>query len=478
MSPDGLYGYQVENASRGREILISHRAFLDASDTGVGKTYVTMAVARDLGIAPLIVCPKAVKTAWHRVAGHLGGTCHTVNYESLKGDLTEWGVMRKPPGYDDGKRIFDAIKSAIKEAGMEVDPLMVSQMEKARKVFNKLKAQVRYEWAPGIPLIAFDEVQKCKAPDSLNAKMLIAAKRQGIPIIMSSATPAQSPLDMKALGYALNLHDGVRFWEWCRRNGCRPGFFGGLEFSGENRILQRINSQIFPERGIRVTRESLGDRFPTTQVTAELYDLEKQETKIDLLYAEMAESLAALRARRAGDADLEHPLTQLLRARQELELIKVPLFVSLIEEHLERGMSVAVFVNFKETIAAIKERMPRDYYIATVEGQQDEKLRATGIENFQTGGCRIILCNIQAGGVGIGLHDTTGLHPRVALLSPTYSALDLVQALGRVWRQGGHKTIQRIVLAAGTVEEKIHRKLSKKLNNISLITDGDLQDLL
>lgn len=476
MCPDGLRKYQVKSAADGLAILQRYGGLLDASDTGVGKTYTTLAIARELGIAPLVVCPRTVKSAWHRVAAHLGGQCHTINYESLKGDMTEWGVLVRPPGYNDAAI---AVKQAEADLVRGADnPNFLINLQKMRKNLKLRKAQCRYEWAAGIPLIEFDEVHRCKAPDSFNSKMLSAAKRQKIPFIMSSATPMQTPLDMKAIGYALNLHNGVGFWDWCRRNGCKPGRFGGLEFVGGDRVLRQINSLIFPDRGIRITREELGEEFPTTQITAELYDLNSGAGKIDALYKEMAESLAILRAKTAGDADLEHPLTQLMRARQEVELIKVPVFVDLIESHLEQGFSVAVFVNFKETMAAIKERFPSDRYIATVEGQQEDWVREAGINNFQIGRCRLILCNLQAGGVGISLHDTTGQHPRVSLISPTYSALDLTQCLGRVWRNGGHKSLQRIVLAAGTVEERIHRKLSRKLNNISLITDGDLSDLL
>lgn len=477
MTPDGLLDYQVEIAATGLEILKRHRALLDASETGVGKTYVGMAIARECGIKPLVICPKAVKSAWHKVAAHLGGECFTANYESLKGDLTEWGIMHRPPNLDEAKAAFEAKQEEMRTASSGMEQLSI-QLEKLRKSYKLLKSAVRYEWAPGIPLIEFDEVQKCKSQTSLNSKMLIAAKRQGIPVIMSSATPAQSPLEMKALGFALGLHNGVEFWRWCQRNGCHPGRFAPLVFTGGDVALKRINSQIFPDRGIRITRESLGSKFPETQITAELYDLEKQETKIDALYAEMSSHLTALREKSAADLDLEHPLTQLLRKRQELELVKVPLFVSLIEQHLEVGMSVAVFVNFSGTIAAIRERFPADMPIGTISGMESDKQRGEMLEKFQRGECKLELCNLQAGGVGINMHDETGRHPRIALISPTFSALDLVQVLGRVHRQGGHKSIQRIVLAAGTVEEKIHKKLSQKLNNISLITDGDLQTLL
>lgn len=66
-------------------------------------------------------------------------------------------------------------------------------------------------------------------------------------------------------------------------------------------------------------------------------------------------------------------------------------------------------------------------------------------------------------------------HPRVSLISPTWSSIDLVQALGRVHRAGGKsKSLQRIIYTADTVEEKIADKLQYKLLNINSINNGDL----
>ena len=87
----------------------------------------------------------------------------------------------------------------------------------------------------------------------------------------------------------------------------------------------------------------------------------------------------------------------------------------------------------------------------------------------------IIICNIKAGGIGISLHDTIGNHPRVSLISPTWSSIDLVQALGRIHRAGGKsKSLQRIIYTADTIEERIADKLKNKLLNINSINNGDL----
>ena len=63
-----------------------------------------------------------------------------------------------------------------------------------------------------------------------------------------------------------------------------------------------------------------------------------------------------------------------------------------------------------------------------------------------------MIANIRAGGVGISLHDTIGNFGRVSLISPTWSSIELKQALGRIDRAGARTPcIQRIVYCKGRV---------------------------
>ena len=89
----------------------------------------------------------------------------------------------------------------------------------------------------------------------------------------------------------------------------------------------------------------------------------------------------------------------------------------------------------------------------------------------------MILCNIAAGGVAISLHDTLKVRPRAALVSPTWSAVALAQSLGRVWRQGGSRSVQYIVYAAGCIEETICKRVKDKITMLEVLHDGELSEL-
>ena len=167
-------------------------------------------------------------------------------------------------------------------------------------------------------------------------------------------------------------------------------------------------------------------------------------------------------------------LTAILRARQKIELIKVPLFLEMIEESLESEMSVVVFCNFTETINALSERLNTK---CIVNGDpKNVKNRQSNIDNFQADKERVILINISAGGAGLSLHDINGKYPRISLISPSYSAVLMRQATGRVWRDSAKsRSIQKIVFVSGTVEEKVCESVKLKLENMDTLNDGDLE---
>ena len=86
----------------------------------------------------------------------------------------------------------------------------------------------------------------------------------------------------------------------------------------------------------------------------------------------------------------------------------------------------------------------------------------------------IIICNIQSGGTGISLHDTNGNHPRISLISPTWSAQDLLQVLGRIHRaMAKTNSIQKIIFCKGTFDENIGYILKNKINNILMLNNGN-----
>ena len=428
---EGLLPWQRESVAKIIRAIENHGAALDASDVGTGKTYSALCAAKILGLSPVVICPISVIGSWKKAAAHFGISISVLNYEKLKTGKTEFG------DWIDKKKRFSFLN--------------VSQKS----------------------ILIFDEVHRCKSATSQNSKMLRSAKNQNIPTICLSATAFVDPTEMSAIGEVLGLFKANKFWSWAMSHGCQKGRWGGLEFTGGRKTLAEIHSLIFPKKGTRVKVSELGDAFPETFITTESVEVSKAgAARIDDAIRAARETIERIQNKQANDSD--NVLTALLRARQISEAEKVPVMTEMILDAIEQNQSVVVFVNFSETINDLQKTL-NSLSISTIHGQQTAEEREKHIDDFQNGKSKLMIANIQAGGVGVSLHDLDGSHPRITLVNPSWSAVAMRQALGRVHRAGGKsKSIQKILFAANTVEEGICEAVEAKLKNLDLMNDVDL----
>ena len=213
--------------------------------------------------------------------------------------------------------------------------------------------------------------------------------------------------------------------------------------------------------------KQLGALFPANQVSCQCYFLANHQ-EIDRLHQEINLALDELKNKETR----AEALGKIIRAKQRIELLKVPIFQDLAQEALDGGCSVALFVNYRETMEHLCHLLQCGHVI---HGGQSLDERNGNIADFQANKARVIISIMQAGGVGISLHDLHGDHPRMSIISPTWSGQDLMQALGRIHRANGRSpAIQKIVYCAKTYEEQISRIVERKLKNLSGINDGDL----
>lgn len=430
-----LLPFQITHTDRLETSLRLYRVAIDMSEPGTGKTYCGSVLCARMSCPVVVVTTKATVPSWRMV-------------------LEKFGVK----------------------------PLLVTNYEQLTRGKQAVcrKHGTYFEWLlPADALIVFDECQKCKGLKSLNSGLLIAARRQHFRILLCSATAASNPLEMKALGFALGLHALCDFYTWARRHGVVDGFFG-LQFSGEPDALKRIHESIFPHKGSRMTIANIPS-FPATMIEATPIETGKAKS-IQRVYDNLKRQMKE--AQRHDDRDTLHSLahnlnarsvtalTIQLRARQEIELLKADAMVAMAKDAVEEGMSVVLLVNFDATIEHLAAAL--NAHDSILRGGQSPTERQRVIDRFQANECPVVIANMQAGGVGVSLHDPKGIRPRLSLISPSFSAQDLRQALGRVHRAGGAASVQKILFAADTVEEYTADICATKLANIDLLNDGDL----
>jgi superfamily II DNA or RNA helicase len=445
MNVDLLLAPQREHAVNLLNSLYVNGVASDQSETGTGKTYVAAWIAKYLNSPVVIVCPKVVIPAWTKVLSYFGIKAHClINYEKLIRGNTEHLSFKD--NKDDSANDY---------------------------IIN----------FPKNSLVILDEVHKCKSGTSKNSDFLIKLKMDGYKTLLLSATTATNPLEMKAFGFATTLHNLVNYRHFITDSGAYVGRFGGyqIDLASQRTVeaMANIHNRLFNEYKVssRMTRKMFDKIFPDNHVMAECFDMGSNTDKINRVYQQMESELAALEESSVNYS--QHHFAIMTKARRMAELLKVPTMVEMIEDWFDEGISPVVFVNFTDTVEAIIKQLSKnrkfDGLIAKIVGGQTDKVRQADIEGFQNDTKRIMIANLAAGNAGVSLHDLNGNFARGAIISPSYSAINLLQALGRIHRaEGKTKCIQKIMFADKTIEVDACKRVQCKLNNLEALNDGDL----
>ena len=404
---------------------------LDTSMVGTGKTVVSVSLALELGVPVAVVCPKSVIVSWKReFLEHGIEPLFVLNYETLR----------------TGNTVH------LKKAGKKI-----------------------MRWVlPPDTLIIFDEVHKCKGAYSQNAQLLISAAQQKYKLHLLSATACEDPTEMRALGFAIGLHNlntpqaPLRSWVgWMYSVGCNQDTWGSWYLRDKEK-LNELNTKLYGANGVayRLSVKDFPDSFKQNHIhmlpvscTRDFYSRHKiSESALEnyIMDSTIDES----------EIESEPFIVRLLRARQEAELNKVTNLVQLTQDYVDQNMAVVLFVNFRETA----EKLAQELKCNVVQGGQLATKRQEFIDNFQNDTDQILVVNIEAGGTGLSLHDVGGKRQRVSLISPTFNAKSHLQVLGRTYRNGAKSdSLQLIVVAAGTVEEGVVNIINKKCKNLQTL---------
>lgn len=474
IDPTGLLPYQVAPATGLLRALKRNGAAVDASECGAGKTYTVGAVLRALNVPTLVVGPKVSRPGWLRMGRHLNTSFSYTHYEEIRTGETPYGLWDNPRP----DRLATELWCEVCQCKVVDQPCPYHQAGihcvKVKKIPHK---RGKFRWNDAIKLLVFDEAHRCCGLDSSHADLVIAARREGVPTLALSATLGDSPLHFRALGYLLGLHYLHNFYPWVMSHGCRRMPYGGIHFvcSEENqrRHMEKIHHAIFPEHGVRLRVDEIPG-FPEIDVRAELYEIDGKPGQIDALYEEMGDSISEVHDNRDFDVDL--PITADMRARQEVELLKVPALVELCRDGVSEGKHVAIFVNFRRTCEELCKRLGTQCRVdGSQVGEYGRLQRELHVEDFQRDAQPVIICTAAAGSESLDMHDVRGKFQRLGLMTPMNSVRQFKQVLGRLRRSGAKsRAIYRMVLAAGTCEEKIKENLDRKLMRMDSLNDGDL----
>jgi SNF2 family DNA or RNA helicase len=290
---------------------------------------------------------------------------------------------------------------------------------------------------------------------------------------MLSATACQDPTEMRGIGYVLGLHSlnkseaPLQSWySWMKEFGCRQDKWRKW-CPGPVWKLEPLNRELYRDRASKLTVRDLPSAFADNHIIIEPLAFSANRD-IAKFYKDAGITPEILQ--QLFDGDLKpspHVLVEILHARQLAEAAKVPEIVDLVTDALAEGFSVAVFVCFTDSLKALQAALPD---CAVIHGGQSAEERERDVQRFQSDRCRVVVANVAAGGVGVSLHDTHGRHPRMSLISPSFNLKEHVQMLGRIHRVGAKSpALQRVLIASGTIEEKVMEALEKKRKSLEAL---------
>lgn len=422
-----LYPKQQEAADFFLSVLRDGKNTLDSSDVGTGKTVVASYIAKHIGRPIAVICPKAVIVSWQRELADAGiDPVFVMNYEKIRNGKTPYMSKR-------GKKIM------------------------------------RWNLPEGT-IVFCDEAHKMKGPYTLNSQMLISLVQQKHNVHMMSATACESPIEMRAIGYALGLHSlnqstpPLRGWYgWLLQHGCWKNRWGGWELRSPSK-LNKLHDIMYANTCKRLTVADFPDSFKANRVFIEPIQFQNA-AKIRKAYEEEGVTPSIIEAYLASGTveDSEWVMVNLLRARQLAESYKIKDMVDMARDLVEQHKSVAIFVNFDESVEALRTMLQ----CGVIKGGQSAAERQNNIDRFQRDEDHILVVNSAAGGTGVSLHDVSGKRQRISLISPSFNTKEYMQTLGRIHRNGAKSdAIQKVLVASDTVEEHVIEVVQNKIANL------------
>lgn len=139
--------------------------------------------------------------------------------------------------------------------------------------------------------------------------------------------------------------------------------------------------------------------------------------------------------------------------------------VEYVDEVVEGGNKIVVFIHQREIAAAIKKHYPD---ALSITGEDNIEDRQASVDKFQNDPrCKIIVCNIKAGGVGITLTASN----EVLFVELPWHPADCDQCEDRTHRIGQKNSVRcGYMLGKGTIDEEIYKIIEAKRATANTIT--------
>lgn len=352
---------------------------------------------------------------------------------------------------------YASLSRSFGEAWLE----WVTKIERGETIIEPLW---REEEKPDVLVV--DECQRTKNPSTSAAMIVVAASQQGIPCILSSATPFVTVAEARTCALATGLTSAYN-WPSLANSLAGPRF---RPDELNNEAIKRLNT-LLEDKGLIVKFENI--HYPHRTIN-NCYLTEFESVGDKEIYAraylEYLEALA--KANKSSPEGIAAIWVAKLKYRQTSELLRkkqtARRAIDLIKTH---NRQIIIASNFVETLRAMWKELTEFHHlkkdqIGFVVGSQNELERQKMVDNFQCGKIGVLLATLKAGGVGLSLHHCQPeARPRHVLLPPTWSGIELVQMLGRAHGPTSLSTThQDVIWLKDTIEVDVAARVKERFS--------------
>lgn len=164
-------------------------------------------------------------------------------------------------------------------------------------------------------------------------------------------------------------------------------------------------------------------------------------------------------------------MTKLLLWRQfcALEKLKDSSLFDLINDHIEQENKIVVFTNFTAVVDAVFNHFGENI-CRRLDGRIKAENRVPIVEEFNTtASLKILVCNLQVGGVGLNIPSAN-----IAIINDMYWVPGvMLQAEDRLWRIGQERDVTILYpIYQNSVEAIVYEIINNKMKVISTIIEG------
>ena len=444
-----LFPYQRRGVAYG----IEKKRFIIADEPGLGKT--AQAIAMSVAVKArcvLVICPATLKENWKREFNAWSDRKPLILVDKFK---KTWHRYYEVGMADTFITNFESLKKYfVEKIERPIDP--ETGKEKPLRLNN-----IHFsEFINLFDMVIIDEAHRCKDGRGQQTKFVMGIAKGKEYVINLTGTPVvNKPNDLISQLYIIGkLESFGGYKKFVDRYCSGPNGSSNLK-----ELNYMLNRHCFYRREKREVLKDLPDKMRQIVkcdiTTRAEYD--KALSNLELYLSEnLKKSEGEIDKSLRGEIMVQMGILKQISAKGKIEGV-----VEFIEEIVDAGEKIVVFVHHKEVAYSIINHFP-DALLVT--GDNVGESRQNAIDEFQNNPKKqVIICSIKAAGVGITLTASS----RVAFVELPWHPADCDQCEDRCHRIGQKDSVQcTYFLGDNTIDEDIYEIIQAKREIANKIT--------